>query len=57
MGYHVGDFCITVTKELNRSSSEEERVILPHDSCAVVGSIWQVGAFHGRNVWQLPLTS
>ena len=37
MGYCVGYFCITVTKELSRSSSKEER------------SIWQGKAFHGKH--------
>lgn len=41
MGYCVDYFCITVTKELGRNSSEEERVILSHDSSARVGSVLQ----------------
>lgn len=36
VGYCVDYFCITVTKELGRNSSEEERVILSHDSSARV---------------------
>lgn len=55
VGYCVDYFCITVTKELGRNSSEEERVILSHDSSARVGSVPQGKAFHGGSVWQLPL--